>query len=51
LQLQKVGISTAADALPQRMLGRIVELCAERDRLNAELPNDPRVKLAGGRRA
>ena len=52
LQLQKAGISTvAAEVLLQRMLDKIDALCAERDRLKAELPNASRVKFAGGRRA
>ncbi len=51
LQLQKAGISTAsAEALLQRMLDKIDTLCAERDRLKAELPEAPRIKLTGGRR-
>lgn len=50
LQLQKAGISTvAAEALLQRMLDKIDALCAERDRLKAELPNVSRIKLAGDR--
>jgi uncharacterized small protein (DUF1192 family) len=52
LQLQKAGISTsAAEALLQRMLDKIDALCAERDRLKAELPDAPRIKLFGGRHA
>jgi hypothetical protein len=36
-QLQRAGISTAsADALLERMLNKIDELCAERDRLKQE---------------
>lgn len=36
-QLQKAGISTAsADALLERMLNKIDELCVERDRLKKE---------------
>ena len=39
LQLQRAGLSTAsAEALLERMLSRIDTLCAERDRLKAELP-------------
>jgi hypothetical protein len=39
LQLQRAGIpTTSAKALPQRMLDKIDRLCAERDRLKAELP-------------
>jgi hypothetical protein len=49
LQLQKAGISTAAAEAPQqRMLDKIDALCAERDRLKAELPGTPKVGLAGG---
>ena len=52
LQLQKAGISTAAaEQLLQRMLDKIDALCAERDRLKAELPNAARMKLAGDRHA
>jgi hypothetical protein len=36
-QLQRVGIATAAvEALLERMLNKIDELCAERDRLKKE---------------
>jgi len=39
LALQKAGISTAsAEALLERMLDRIDELCAERDRLKGATP-------------
>ena len=49
LQLQKAGVSTAsAEALLQRMLDKIDALCAERDRLKAELPETTKVRLAGG---
>ncbi len=48
LQLQRAGISTAsAEALLQRMLDKIDGLCAERDRLKAELPR--KSKVSGGR--
>lgn len=48
LQLQRVGISTASgEALLQRMLDKIDGLCAERDRLKAELPR--KSKVLGGR--
>jgi hypothetical protein len=48
LQLQKAGIPTAsAKALLQRMLDKIDGLCAERDRLKAELPR--KSKVLGGR--
>jgi hypothetical protein len=48
-QLQRAGISTApAEALLERMLGKIDELCTERDRLkNAQSPAKGRV--LGGR--
>ena len=37
LQLQRLGISSAnAEALLERMLAKVDELCAERDRLKAE---------------
>jgi hypothetical protein len=49
LQLQRAGISTtSAEALLQRMLDKIDGLCAERDRLKAELPRKSRV--LGGRK-
>jgi hypothetical protein len=52
LQLQKAGISTtAAETLLQRMLDKIDALCAERDRLKAQLPSAARVKLTGDRHA
>jgi hypothetical protein len=52
LQLQRAGISTgAAEALLQRMLDKIDALCAERDRLKAQLPNAARAKLTGDRHA
>jgi hypothetical protein len=39
LQLQRAGISTAsAELLLQRMLAKIDDLCAERDRLKAAVP-------------
>jgi hypothetical protein len=48
-QLQRAGISTASAEAPlERMLGKIDELCAERDRLKKELgPSKGRV--LGGR--
>jgi hypothetical protein len=49
LQLQRAGISTAAaEALLQRMLDKVDVLCAERDRLKAELPGAPKARLLGG---
>ena len=50
LQLQRAGIpTTSAEALLQRMLDKIDGLCAERDRLKAELPK-PKGKVLGGRK-
>ena len=44
-QLQKAGISTAsAEALLERMLNRIDELCAERDRLKKVSLGQPKAK-------
>jgi hypothetical protein len=49
LQLQKAGISTAAaEALLQRMLDKIDTLCAERERLKADLTGAPMVRRVGG---
>jgi hypothetical protein len=48
LQLQRAGIpSASAEALLQKMHDKIESLCAERDRLKAELPRKSRV--LGGR--
>jgi hypothetical protein len=50
LLLQRAGIpTTSADALLQRMLEKIDDFCAERDRLKAELPR-PKGKVLGGRK-
>jgi hypothetical protein len=50
LQLQRAGIpTTSAEGLLQRMLDKIDGLCAERDRLKAELPK-PKGKVLGGRK-
>ena len=50
LQLQRAGISTvSAEGLLQRMLYKIDRLCADRDRLKAELPQ-PKGKVLGGRK-
>jgi hypothetical protein len=50
-QLQRAGISTvSAEALLERMLGKIDELCAERDRLKKDLPSPIKGKALGGRR-
>jgi hypothetical protein len=39
LQLQKAGIPTSsAEALLERMLSKIDDLCADRDRMKAEQP-------------
>ena len=49
LQLQRAGVSTvAAEALLQRMLGKIDGLCAERDKLKREL--SARGRVLGGRK-
>jgi hypothetical protein len=47
MQLQRAGIpSTSAEALLDRMLNKIDDLCAERDRLMKELKKEqPRRKL------
>ncbi|QDW35846.1 hypothetical protein FFI89_001035 [Bradyrhizobium sp. KBS0727] len=51
LQLQRAGIPTeAADALLQRMLDKIDGLCAERDRLKAQQPKEPKHRVLGGRK-
>lgn len=48
-QLQRAGIPTAsAEALLERMLNKIDDLCAERDRLKKEEPREHRV--LGGRK-
>jgi hypothetical protein len=50
LLLQRAGIATAsAEFLLQRMLDKIDSLCAERDRLKAELPK-PKGRVLGGRK-
>jgi hypothetical protein len=47
-QLQRAGIATAsAEALLARMLNRIDELCAERDRFKKELEPVKRRALGG----
>jgi len=49
LQLQKAGISTvAAETLLQRMLEKVDALCAERERLKAELRGPPMAGRVGG---
>ena len=48
-QLQRTGIPTAsAEALLEKMLNKIDELCAARDRLKK--PNPLKGKVLGGRR-
>jgi hypothetical protein len=49
-QLQRAGISTAsAEALLERMLSNIDEMCAERDKLKKEL-GPAKGRVLGGRR-
>ena len=49
LQLQRAGVSTAAaEALLQRMLNKIDELCLKRDKLKRQEPQTRRV--LGGRK-
>jgi hypothetical protein len=49
-QLQRAGISTtSAEALLERMLNKIDELCGERDRLKNEQGPPPRRNVLGGR--
>ena len=51
LQLQRAGISTAsAELLFGRMLAKIENLCAERDRLKAENPPERTRIVLGGRK-
>jgi hypothetical protein len=51
MQLQRAGIpSGSAEALLDRMLNRIDELCAERDRLKREMPATSKGKVLGGRK-
>jgi hypothetical protein len=50
-QLQRAGIpAAAAEALLERMLNKIDELCAERDRLKKEQPGPMKGRVLGGRR-
>jgi hypothetical protein len=50
LLLQRAALpTTSAETLLQRMLEKIDGLCAERDRLKAELPR-PKGKVLGGRK-
>jgi uncharacterized protein with von Willebrand factor type A (vWA) domain len=49
-QLQREGIpSISAEALLDRMLNKIDDLCAERDRLKKEQPGHSKGKAFGGR--
>jgi hypothetical protein len=49
-QLQRAGIPTGpAEALLDRMLNNIDELCAERDRLKKEQPSPAKGRVLGGR--
>ena len=49
-QLQHSGISSAsAEPLLERMLNKIDDLCAERDRLKKEEPGHNKGKVFGGR--
>jgi hypothetical protein len=50
LQLQRARISTAAaELLLTRMLAKIDDLCAERDRLKAEQGGPTKGRILGGR--
>jgi hypothetical protein len=50
LQLQRAGISTAsAELLLQRMLAKIEDLCAERDRLKKEQGGPTKGRVLDGR--
>jgi hypothetical protein len=50
-QLQRAGISTSsAEALLERMLNKIDELCTERDKLKRDLPPPLKGRVLGGRR-
>jgi hypothetical protein len=49
-QLHRAGISTAAaESLLDRMLSKIDDLCAERDRLKKEQPTISKGRALGGR--
>jgi hypothetical protein len=49
-QLQRAGIPTAsAEALLERMLNKIDELCAKRDELKKEQPPPAKGRVLGGR--
>ena len=50
-QLQRARISAApAEALLERMLNKIDQLCAERDKLKKDQPGPTNGKVLGGRR-
>ena len=50
MQLQRAGItSTSAEALLDRMLNKIDELCTKRDRFKKEQPGHNKNKVLGGR--
>lgn len=50
LSLQRSGIPTdSAEALLQRMLDRVDELCTERDMLKTTTPHGMKGKVLGGR--
>jgi hypothetical protein len=49
-QLQRAGIPTAsAEALLERMLNQIDDMCAERDRLKKEQPGPMKGRVLGAR--
>lgn len=51
LTLQRAGIHTAsAELLLGRMLAKIDDLCAQRDRLKKEMPSPKTGKALGGRK-
>jgi hypothetical protein len=50
-QLQRAGIPTgSAEALLDRMLNKIDELCSERDRLKRDMPGATKGRVFGGRK-
>jgi hypothetical protein len=51
LTLQRAGIpTTSSEELLQRMLDKIDGLCAQREKLKAELPRPVKGKVLGGRK-
>jgi hypothetical protein len=49
-QLQRAGISTtSAEALLERVLNKIDELCTKRDELKRDLPASSKGNILGGR--